>query len=103
MRIRSTTIYVVIGVFFVFYCLGYVVVRRDHYVVHCISYGADREYTMHDVSGGDAKLFGGIINSGIATFYTPLRYGELAWWHWAHPVGSPLTATHKQRLGLQTQ
>lgn len=90
----------VVGVLLVFYVVGYISARRNHRVVHYISYGADGCYTMHDVAGGDAQLFGSIINARVALFYIPLRYAEIACWHVVHPIGSALTTAHRQRAGV---
>ena len=75
----------------VVYCLGYIVSRQSHFIVHITSRSHDNNgnpiYSAHDVVEGDAKLAS--PNPLIAAFYTPLRQIELAYWRWARPIGSP--------------
>lgn len=99
MKARRTTVFIIIAALLAVYAGGYISARRNYRMVHYISY-VDGSYTMHDVAGGDAQLFGSTFNGYIALFCTPLRYVEIAFWHIAHPLGSHLTVTHRQRAGV---
>lgn len=76
----------VAAVVLLLYCSGYVVCRTTKLIVHK-TMDSGGKYTNHSVIHGDAKLAS--PNTGIAAFYTPLRYVELGYWHLVKPIGSP--------------
>lgn len=76
------------------YCLGYVVARTQHTIVHATSH-AGGNYSHHEIRPGDAHWFG----NGWATFaYAPLCCGEWIVWNIVHPPGTTLTKRDAARL-----
>jgi hypothetical protein len=71
------------------YCVGYVVFRYQHLIVHYASTAGDC-YSQHSVEAGSARLAGATINGYIALLYGPLRYIERDLWNWYHPAGFPV-------------
>jgi len=78
------------------YTAGYGLFRVGHQIVHRSSVAGDR-FSSHSVEGGDAWFIGASINSSIALIYTPLRYVELAYWHFRQPLDRPLTVAERNR------
>jgi len=80
------------------YVIGYLLLRSGHFIVHSVVRGHNHTYLERSVRGGDMGIIGGLIESVAAIFYTPLRFIERGFWYLRHPVGTPLSPTHRSRL-----
>ena len=67
------------------YSAGYVICRLNKSIVHSAA-SVGGKCTAHEVIAGDFKISN--VSSLMASFYTPLRYVELAVWKVLKPQGS---------------